>query len=121
MSELLDAIKDEELAAFYIDNIRTEDFMEQVKELQAQNEAPIDNDIPEIDSLCKQYNEGQMDITGLVCRIWNAAVIAIDTNAIQAEAIESTLDKFHHLVQTNDVAEYTGALLDYVEQLKTEE
>ncbi|MAL97191.1 MAG: hypothetical protein CL583_01955 [Alteromonadaceae bacterium] len=35
--------------------------------------APTDNDIEPLDSLCAQYNQGQIDLTGLVCGIWNKA------------------------------------------------
>jgi hypothetical protein len=44
--------------------------------LTAQEEAPIDNGIPELDALCKQYNSGEIDLTALVCRAWNIALTA---------------------------------------------
>jgi len=33
--------------------------------------APTDSGIPELDELCRQYNEGPADLSWLVCRIWN--------------------------------------------------
>ncbi|MBE9515935.1 MAG: hypothetical protein IME93_03040 [Proteobacteria bacterium] len=36
--------------------------------------APTDNGIEELDELCEQYNSGEIDITKLVCNIWNRAV-----------------------------------------------
>lgn len=37
-------------------------------------EAPTNNGIKEADSLCAQYNAGDIDIDTLVCRLWNSAL-----------------------------------------------
>lgn len=39
----------------------------------APTQAPVDNEIPELDSLCAKYNNGEIDLCALVCRIWNTA------------------------------------------------
>jgi hypothetical protein len=35
------------------------------------NHAPIDSGIAELDSLCRKYNSGQLNISQLVCSVWN--------------------------------------------------
>ena len=37
-------------------------------------EAPTNNGIEELDSICHKYNAGQIDISKLVCTIWNKAL-----------------------------------------------
>jgi len=37
-------------------------------------DAPTDNGIYELDSICRKYNAGQIDISKLVCDIWNKAL-----------------------------------------------
>lgn len=55
-----------------------------IKELQDRIEllgnAPIDNGIPELDELCEEYNDGEINITELVCNIWNRAYYAGSKN-----------------------------------------
>jgi len=36
--------------------------------------APTDNGIVQLDGLCKKYNDGEINICELVCRVWNGAV-----------------------------------------------
>lgn len=36
-------------------------------------EAPTDNGIEEMDSLCGRYNAGEIGLSALVCYLWNAA------------------------------------------------
>jgi hypothetical protein len=36
--------------------------------------APIDNCIEELDSLCRKYNSGNMNLSQLVCSVWNTGV-----------------------------------------------
>lgn len=36
-------------------------------------DAPTDSGIPELDGLCKQFNDGEIGLIALVCRVWNKA------------------------------------------------
>jgi len=38
--------------------------------------APTYNGIPELDDICEQYNAGKLNISQLVCTIWNKALAA---------------------------------------------
>ena len=38
------------------------------------DKAPTDNGLPALDNLCKQYNDGDINISSLVCRAWNTAL-----------------------------------------------
>jgi len=33
--------------------------------------APTDNGIPKLDEMCRQYNDGEINLNELVCRAWN--------------------------------------------------
>ena len=35
--------------------------------------APIDNGIPALDNLCGKFNRGEINLSQLVCSIWNVA------------------------------------------------
>ena len=37
--------------------------------------APTDNGIDVLDNLCARYNNGELDLTSLICRTWNSAYI----------------------------------------------
>jgi len=36
--------------------------------------APTDNGIEQLDRVCKRYNDGDINISQLVCTIWNEAI-----------------------------------------------
>lgn len=37
-------------------------------------QAPTNNGIPELDNICKKYNNREITISSLVCNIWNKAI-----------------------------------------------
>ena len=38
------------------------------------NDAPTNNGIEELDAICRKYNEGKIDLSQLVCTVWNKAL-----------------------------------------------
>ena len=36
--------------------------------------APTNNGIKELDNLCKKYNAGEIDLSQLICTVWNKAL-----------------------------------------------
>lgn len=39
-----------------------------------EKKAPTNNGIPELDDICERYNNGEINISQLVCSIWNQGV-----------------------------------------------
>ncbi len=40
----------------------------------ANKKAPTDNGIPQLDRHCERYNNGDIDVSQLVCSVWNEAI-----------------------------------------------
>lgn len=46
-------------------------------------DAPTENGIAELDELCRQYNEGHINLSQLICTVWNKALYVGEQNGRQ--------------------------------------
>jgi len=65
ISEIEDKIARQEMSASQV-------FTQMRKHI---SNAPVDNGIPELDNLCGKFNRGEIDLSQLVCAVWNTALM----------------------------------------------
>ncbi len=64
----------------YIDDygLQIDPLFDNVDALEAEiaelRKAPTDSGVLESDLLCKKFNDGEIDLCALVCRLWNTAL-----------------------------------------------
>ena len=76
------------------------------------SDAPTDNGIEELDSICRKYNAGQIDISNLVCTIWNKALDIGDHDSRQQARIVIANDTIREIIEDAHQAGQADAGVD---------
>ena len=53
---------------------KIEEQQNQITKLEKVSQAPTDNGIEFLDAICERYNKGEINISQLVCDVWNKAL-----------------------------------------------
>lgn len=70
------------------------------QDFNGHTDAPTNNGIKELDGLCEKYNNGKLNISQLVCSIWNVAIYNEDLlaeNVRLREGLAKLKDKADYL------------------------
>lgn len=75
-------------------------------------DAPVDNGIPDLDSICDRYNKGEINISQLVCTIWNQALyIGEKGQALQTKKVVAN-DTIREIIEAAHMAGQANAGVD---------
>ena len=53
--------------------VRNEKDVEEIERLTIHLIAPVDNGIDSLDKICKRFNDGEINLSQLVCTVWNVS------------------------------------------------